>query len=481
MCCVLVVFWTALTGVSAREYWMDAESLFLKGKEAADRGNYDYAIAMLLDVVIEFPEHIESRLALRACEEQVFRARGGGSAAKTTAVLKGLGPLITMLIASGNPKKTVVACERFLVNWPSCIFALLKLSQALRRMEHVKAAISTLEYATHRQPQNTRVLWALGAVYEETEDFIKATRCFENILRFDATDDDAKHKLKDLQSMSHMQKTHLEDGVDSMQTVKDMDLQKQLMDQERVVKTADQLEDEVASLQSSLREDATASRKWLRLGEVYAQQDKLKLALQAYEKSYELEPRYPTRERIGDVHLRVYRDAEVKAKSDWDAAPEDQALKARYEQIRGKRDEHAVEEFAFRVAEHPTDVGFSEQLGDAYTRRAAPGDVEQALLQYQKAINDPRRRSRCLRKLGACFALSEATYDMALMTLEQARQATHHVPHQMEIDYEIGQLCEKLDRVADAQEAYKRVYQVDAAFRDVAHKVLDLSKAQSRK
>jgi hypothetical protein len=47
---------------------VDVEPLFLRGKEAVDRGNLDYAIALFRDALKMDPSHRNSRIVLRGCE-----------------------------------------------------------------------------------------------------------------------------------------------------------------------------------------------------------------------------------------------------------------------------------------------------------------------------------------------------------------------------------------------------------------------------
>ena len=71
-----------------------------------------------------------ARIALRGCEMERFRNRGGGLKAKLTALIKGIGPLISMLLTK-NRRKAIDRCEQFLVNDPTNVFVLRKLESRL--------------------------------------------------------------------------------------------------------------------------------------------------------------------------------------------------------------------------------------------------------------------------------------------------------------------------------------------------------------
>jgi len=457
---------------------MDPEELYAKGKEAADRGNFEYAIAMFLNVATQFPGHLNSRMALRACEEQVFQSRGKGSGAKFSAVMKGLGPLLRVAMG-GKPAGTVAAAEKFLVNWPSHPFVLMKLATALRKMGHLDAAIQTLEYLTRRMPQHVAALKLLSEFYQEDEQFTKASKCYDVIVRLKPNDDEARRTQKNLLSMAHMDKTSLDQGASAMDNVRDKELAKQLIREDQMTKTKDQMEEEISRLQLQLKDSPQDVTKLQQLGDLYVQQSKFKLALQCYDKAYQISPKPQLKLRIGDIHLRAFVAAEREAAEAAQSSPGDETKK-RYAEARQRRVEFEIGEFTWRVEEYPTDMRMAEKLGDALMARGSPEDAQKAILQYQKAVADPRVRGRVTRKLAGCFARNEATYDMALGQYRRARELTVSLDEQRRIDYEIGVLCERLKRYADALEAYKKVYEVDAGFEDVGERILRLTTLVSK-
>ncbi|HRU07317.1 MAG TPA: tetratricopeptide repeat protein [Candidatus Brocadiia bacterium] len=457
---------------------MDPEELYAKGKEAADRGNFEYAIAMFQNVAIQFPGHLNSRMALRACEEQVFQSRGKGAGAKVSAVIKGLGPLLRISMG-GKPEKVVAACEKFLVNWPSNPFVLMKLALALRKMGHLDAAIQTLEYLTRRVPQHVPGLKLLADFYEEDSQYTKAAKCYEVIVRLKPADEEAARKHKNLLSMAHMDRTSLDQGASAMDNIRDKELAKKLIQDDQMTKTKDQIEEEISRLQLQLKDSPQDVTKLQQLGDLYVKQSKFKLALQCFEKANQISPRPLLKLRIGDIHLRAFLAAEREAAAAAESNPSEETKK-RYEEARQRRIEFEIGEFTWRVEEYPTDMRMAERLGDALMARGTNEDAQKAILQYQKAVADPRVRGRVTRKLASCFARNEATYDMALGQYRRARELTLSLEEQKRIDYEIGLLCEKLKRYNEALEAYKKVYEVDAGFEDVGDRILRLTTLVSK-
>ena len=458
---------------------MNPDELFAKGKEAANRGNFGYAITLLLDVATLFPDHLDSRLALRACEEQVFQGRGQGFAAKLSAVIKGIGPLITILLMGKNPRKQMAACERFLVNWPTNAYVLMKLAEALKRMGQIEAAIQTLEYLRKRQPQNVKGLERLSDYYEETGRPDKAAQCYDQICRYRPKDEVAARKFKNLQSTAHVQRTGLDHGADSMQNVRDKDQARKLLEEDRLFKDQSRIEQEISGIQTQLQENPRDAKLLTRLGDLYSEEEKYKLAIQCYEKADEVEPKPQLRMRIGDIRMRVLRREEERLKALVQQAPQDATARTNLENFRRQRAQFDVQEFERRAADYPTDLRIAERLGDAYLSRRGEGDLQRAMSQYQRAVGDPRIKARVKRKLGYCFAQNPATHGMALAQYQEAREGTISIDERKRIDYEIGLLCERMGRHADALTAYRHIYEVDAGFQDVSERVMRLSQQGS--
>ena len=454
---------------------MNPDELFAKGKEAANRGNFGYAVTLFLDVATLFPDHLDSRLALRACEEQIFQSHGQGFGAKLSAVLKGLGPMVGILLGAKNPRKQMVACEKFLVNWPTNAFVLKKLAGALWRMGQIEAAIQTLEYLRKRQPQNVVALRMLSDYYEETDRPDKAAQCYDQICRYRPNDEEASRKFKNLQSTAHVQRTGLDHGADSMQNVRDKGQAQQLLNEDRLFKPQSHIEQEVGAIQAQLQENPRDAKLLIRLGDLYSEEEKYKLAIQCYEKANEIEPKPQLRMRAGDIRQRVLRREEERLAAVAEQNPQDAAAQTALKSFRRQRAQFEVEEYERRANDYPTDLRIAERLADAYLGRNTPGDLQRATLHYQRAVGDPRIKARVKRKLGYCFAQNPATHGMALSQYQEARDGTISLDERKRIDYEIGRLCERLGRQADALTAYRRIYEVDAAYQDVGERVMRLS------
>ena len=101
------------------------------------------------------------------------------------------------------------------------------------------------------------------------------------------------------------------------------------------------------------------------------------------------------------------------------------------------------------------------------------GKITEAIQELQKAQNNPNKRIAALNGLGQCFARRNMN-DLAAKTLEKAlaeKQAFDE--EKMELTYSLGSILEKMGKKEEAIEHYKRIYEVDVGYKDVAKKVDD--------
>lgn len=464
---------------------MDAELMFVRGKDAADGGNYDYAIAIFLDILRLQPNHIGARIALRGCELEKFNEKSGGLGAKVAGFLAGLGPLLLMHVFAMKPAKVVDQCEKFLMHCPTYLPVLTKLAAACRKLGHMDAAVNTLEFARQRHPMKLKVLSTLAEMYAEQEDYHRAVRCWEEYLRHRPQDQDAVRRLKDVAAVSHLQSTGLETSDSFREQVRDTDKAAELEMEQHLVRSDDDIESTIADLQAKLQENPEDHVTLTRLGDMYARRQRYDFALASYEKAFEISERYQVREKIGDLKIRVLRNAEAAAAAALDAAPGNAQAEEKLRQARAKRMKFALEEYAFRVQSHPTDLAlafrYGEHLFEAGTALNDPDLTPKAIAQFQRAVSDPRRQVRSHFMLGRCFARDKHTRDMAVSQFKKARAGleTGYSDLAREIDYALAAQHELQGQTAEALELYKGIYEIDAKYRDVTEKIQKLSASEA--
>ena len=455
---------------------MDIEALFSKGREAADRGNYDYAIAVFRDVVREAPDHVKGRVALRGCEMARFQEKGGGAKAMIPGFLASLLPFI-MIHLTKNPRKRIDWCEQFLVGLPASVYVLKKLALACRNAGFLEAAATTLEFARQRKPNNISVMKILGDLYARKEDYKRAVRCYEELARLKPHDRITMDRLRNLRAAEHLSVTKLEESHSFREQIRDVEKAKELEAQEHIVRSADDVEAMIARCQAKLKESPNDTEALIKLGDMYMRRDQFKFAFAAYSKAHEIRPLYSTRVKIGDLGIYQARKAEEAAAEASRREPKRPDLQEKAKQARQARIEMALKEFEQRFADHPTEIGLAHQLGTLYWEKGTREAFSRAIECFQKSVEDPRMKPQARFMLAQLFALDPNTRDMAISQYEQALQLVVSPVSDIakNIQYNLAQLHERQGNKLKALEWYKKVLQVDAGFKDVRQKIGQLS------
>jgi len=455
---------------------MDAETMFVRGKDAADRGNYGYAIEVFLDLLKEFPSHLNARIALRMCELERFREKGAGFGAKVSGFFKGFQHFLLAYLFGGSPQRAIHHCERFLVNYPVHVPILIKLAHACQRMGHLDAAVNTLDFARQQMPTNIRVLQELGEMYHQKGDNRRAVRSYEEYLRIKPTDQDALRRLKDISAEGHV-KDKLEPAKTARDTLRDVDQAKKLEKEQRIVRSADDVEEAIADLQAKLKEEPENETALVRLGDLYQREERFDFAMNCYDKAYAIGNRYQVREKIGDLKLRLLRNQEDAAKRAAAERPDDAEARDKAKAARQARVDFGIEEYEYRVKQHPTDVGLAMQLGICLFDKDEPAAIQRAITQFQRAVVDPKHRMRGHYLLGRCFATNERTRDIAIEELMKAQKELTSAQSDLakDITYSIADLYDREGKYAESLDWYKKLVAVDASYRNVMDKIGELS------
>lgn len=125
-------------------------------------------------------------------------------------------------------------------------------------------------------------------------------------------------------------------------------------------------------------------------------------------------------------------------------------------------------ELKSQLERNPSDLLSRYQLGELlYESR----DWDQAIQHLQQAVQHPRRRTAALNLLGLCFK-NKGMLDLALSQFERAftTEGSSH-EEQKEILYNLGSVHEEMGQKEKALGAFKKIYEEDIGYRDVAQKV----------
>jgi len=442
-----------------------------KGKAALDRRNYDYAITILSAVLEQEPAFFDCRQLLRISQHKKAEGSGRGFFRKMMSGASS-SPLFTkgQFALRNDPLEALKIAEQILSSDPHSNQGHKLLADAALAAELPKTAILSLEILAKKSPKDEDLQRDLGRGYSQAGQVDKAEKIFAELVRLNPGDAKLVEELKDMSA----RKTLAEGGYDALadgkgsyrDILKDKDQAVALEQENRQHKDMDVTRRLLDEKEAQLVNEPKNLKLLRNIAELYTERKDYDRALQAYQRivATEGEADAGLQKAIADVTVRKFDQALAGLDA---AAPDYAAQSAR---IRAERDNFMLTECKERSEKYPSDLFIRFELGQLYFQA---GKISEAIQEFQKAQNNPNKRIPSLHFLGQCFARRNMN-DLAAKTLERAlAEKLVFDEEKMEITYSLGMVLEKMGKKEEAIEQYKKIYEVDVAFKDVGKKVDD--------
>jgi tetratricopeptide (TPR) repeat protein len=444
---------------------MHAQKLVEKARDAADRKAWDHAIEFYLQALDLDPDHLEAREGIRKAELAKYEAYYPSAGSRFFATV---GARLSASIAgiSKNHEGRMKALERVLTKDPKDIKSGLAVGEAAAAAGHRNAALAAFRGVLMVDPKNLdawkgagRSLCALGEARE-------ALTAFEEAAKIDPRDQEANRMRKNLAAEVSITKTGIDRSGHSREKLRDGEETDRLEQDARMVRTEDEIQAAVARLEGEVEKNPDDPKIIAELANRLSALKDYDRAIAMYEKAYSLQPtNFDLREKAGDLKISRF-DRDIRQAREG-------GNEADAERLAEERLAFVVDEYRARVKDHPTDLVLHFQLGKALYES---GDYDGAIAEFQQTNRDPRRKIESLTMLGKCF-LNKGMFDLAE---NQLRKAIEEMPgmsdRSKDILYSLGQLKEKQGKPGDALAEYKKIYEVDISFKDVAERMETLKK-----
>lgn len=456
---------------------MAVEDLYNKACDAVEKGNYDYAIALFREVLRGEPEYPKARMALRVCERRRVAERGSSAIAKALRLVKRLPALLKAVVLSKKPDRALDAYEDFLMDNPSNGPILVRAGLAARKAGLVQASIDILRDAHTLVPGNKTTIRELSELYEEVGQREEALNMMDRLIRLEPENQELRSRFKNLQALQHMERHNIDHSTVGEGRFKDFVRDKGLaeqLEQEQQFTRQSSADLELQKAMESFEKDRENPVKIVRVARLLADrkeyakaQDVLKEGLKRDQNNYMI------RETYGDILLDVLDERIARCEAELKKDPANVELKQKKAELVRKKRAVRIQEYEWRVSQHPTDHHLKLKLGYAYH------DVEQidkAIMAFQQASQDPRLLIDAAAMLGQCFERKHQ-FDLAI---EQYARAIERNPEMnqrgKELHYQLASAYEQAGQREKALELFKKIYSVDISFQDVSKKVETLGR-----
>jgi len=448
----------------------DTSKIFQRASEAVDKGNYDYAIALLLDILAADPDDVKVRMALRNAEKSKFERMGRGKGTAVSAALSGIGNLISAWLAIVFKKydRAIMQHEKYLMRDPFSVFVLSSLARVFESSGREESAIVTLEFLRQNNPDHVGTLRKLAHIYVRRNDIQRAMQRYQKILQLRPNDIEASKQMHDLAATESIQ-VGWDKGDSFQDKIRDKDKAVRLEQAQKIVRTADEAVDQVTRVKRELDETPDRPLLWAELGDLQRRKNDYGAAIEAYQKALELDPKNQLYlQKLMDAKLGQYDAGIYEAAKALQAAPADGRLKAELERLQDEKQTFWLEELRRRVDERPTESALRFELGQLYFQL---GKVNEATAEFQRIVRDTKFRLPATAMLAKCFAL-KGLEELAIGQYERAMLEGNLLEEfGKDVAYNLGTLYEKVGNYAAAEDTYKKVFEVDIGFRDIADKM----------
>lgn len=439
--------------------------LFEKSMAALERGNSNYALDMLRQVIIMEPRFLLARKNLRIAQVKLLLASKPSAMTHQMASLKGT---FTLMGAQGklkkDPKAALDGAEKLLamdvLNYPFLKF----FAEAAEAASMTEAAIQTLEVARPYFAKNVDFLRLLAKLYLSVNQPAGAKDCYAAVVELRPNDQVAIKNFKDTSAMASIQSGNWEEKGDFRQKLKDKKEAQRLEQEHRSVKGEADLDTLIADRLRDIQREPQNMNFRRALADLYVRGNRFDEALTALDDAIKAAGRSdPQIERtISQIKVRKFDAAVAAAKEQGDTATADAQEKAKEDFVYADAKE--------MVRRYPNDLQFRYELGVQYYLRSL--DTE-AIEEFQLAQRNPQRRTRALYYLALCFT-RKGQLDIAFEQLQKAAsELTLMDETKKDVVYQMGLLADQMGRKDESLGYFKEIYAVDIKYRDIAKRIED--------
>ncbi len=444
---------------------MNINKLLEKGEDALKKRNYDYAISIFLEAVSFAPDDRKARSGLRSAEMKKYeKGYPGAGLLFFTAMGKRFGMFLAGLGRKGNPEGFMMACERYLTKDPKSKKVNMLLGDAAAQAGHLNAAIFAYETAAEHDPNDVTALKKLGNLLWRNGEIQRAHETFDRAVKLAPQDQDAIKARKNVAAEASLKETGFETAKSSRDLVKDKDAAGKLEQEGRLYQTEEDLAGQRAALEARIAKEPAKLDLYRELAGVLVTLKLYDEATATLDRALKIKPDdYPTQFARGDVLLEQAEEAAYRLKTAGRAAE----AAAKEKELLNLR----TEEYRKRVKAYPTDLNLRFKLGDLLFAR---GEHDEAIVQYQQTVRDPKFRGESQLRLGRTFA-AKGQYELAIRQLEQALEGQSGMtPRMKEVFYALAEVYEQMGQAERSREYFQKLYEVEIGYRDVAERLRKL-------
>jgi len=457
---------------SERELNPTSKNQVNRAKTAVQSKNFDYAITLLQATLKEEPLFLEGRRLLRAVEIQKFESTG--TFTRQMANMRMSGSLVKLSAGKKSPQEQLIQAEEILAIDPFQTKANVTIGEAGAALGYPEFKCFAYETLAKGKPNDKAVLNSLAQAYMEAKDAAKAEKTYERILEIDPRDGEALSGLKNASAANASKTGGWETANNDFRNVlKSKTEAENLEQQAKVVKSADAIEDQIALNYQKHQAEPTNPNHSKAIAQLFVQKNDYASAIPWFEHAFEAGGKVDSslEKTIGDLRLKNVENELLALRNDLAAKtePEEQAqAQAAVDQKEKELNEARLYLAEARVKAQPNEGEFRFDLGEALYKM---GQYKRATEELQQSLKQPSVRYQALNLMGLAFK-ARGMLDFAEKQLTLAESELPVMDEvKKEIAYNLGLVFEATKKQDKALDQWKKIYEVDMSYRDVAARV----------
>jgi tetratricopeptide (TPR) repeat protein len=330
------------------------------------------------------------------------------------------------------------------------------------------AAIYELEMAREIKRNDPYILRNLARLYVEIKDLKRASERFGDLKTVLPHDEEAARGLQDYAALNTIQGAKWAESDSFIDKVKDLDEALKLHDEQKKVRSEDDVTRAIGIYTDKMEKNPQQVANYTELASLYSRKKQFDKAEEMLKKGLGVLPdNYELLSNLGDVKIQKAAAELAEAKRQYQVNPSEEskgAVQAKARDLSNTR----IAEYRRRVETHPADLILRYRYGEALYRAKM---YDEAIEQIQKAVGDLRTRQSAYNLLGMCFR-KKGLLDYATEQFQKALKDTSVINEKAKnIIYNLATTYEELEKYAEAEREYKRIYEVDIGFKDIAEKI----------
>ncbi len=453
-----------------------AQKFFDRAADIAETRNYDYAIELYLQGLSKNPEAVEEgHKPLR--EVAIKRKLSGGKKA-------GIVEQVKRSMGKKTPLEAMLDAEYLLSKDPFNLSHIETFVKSADKAELPEALSWGLDVfldliRAKGKPKVSQVLLIknlsekAGDYYDKINQPEQAIRSYQRgidalevgISASKTKDYDLVSFQRDLAGKLAILRGKYEKAESFRDSIRDMELQKELMDKDRVKKSEETLDEMIDKARTDLQENPDVVGKVNRLVDLLLERGRPedeKEAIDILMDAYNRTERYAFKMRADDIRLRQI-NRKIRELQERGGSPEEVA------RLKNQLDEFELKVYEERVKEYPTDRKLKFEYGKRLFKAKRYDD---AIPYFQEASLDPRYAVRSKYYIGVCF-YQRKWYQQAIDILQEAIDEYEIEGDALnkEMHYILGRALEELGNTQEAVKVYSKIVRWDYNYRDTRDRI----------